>query len=292
MTTDSKVLNYLIGSFRQPEEWMVNLCFPWRMNGFFSSMKTAIQVHNVHLFGVSDSIIEQTGTSLCSLFVLHFRARHRWLPPPSLSLFLLCILTRSWGTKWNRPWGLLVAHPWIPFFFFLRYSFWSPRAPVLEVSGALSVLAGWVWGVVLVVYFLFWALWSMHRGGGGEIRHCFSVLGRKKPGRHRRRRRFFSSSKGKGDWGTITQSHVLFRISSSKPDWLLNRQLEQEQLQVLSARAESGTYFILTHCCCCLWTGYQLLLFSPSEVQEEEGGVEEELHVAPDAAALAEMSKP
>jgi hypothetical protein len=38
----------------------------------------------------------------------------------------------------------------------------------------------------------------MHIGGGGEVRHCFSVLGRKKPGRNRRRR-FFSSGKGKGD---------------------------------------------------------------------------------------------
>ncbi len=108
------------------------------------------------------------------------------------------------------------------------------------------MLAGWVGGVVLVVIFFFGLCGACTEEEEKSGTVFLSWVGRNRE--ETEEEDFFQAAKEKG----ITQSHVLFRISSSKPDWLLNRQLEQEQLQVLSARAESGTYFILTCCCCCL----------------------------------------
>jgi hypothetical protein len=75
--------------------------FSPKIEWMFTSMKTAIQVHNVRLFGVSDAIIEQTGTLLCSLFLYcTSELAVVGFPPPHRSLsfssaFLLALGGRS-----------------------------------------------------------------------------------------------------------------------------------------------------------------------------------------------------
>jgi len=63
--------------------------FSPKIEWMFTSMKTAIQVDNVRLFGVSDAIIEQTGTLLCSLFLYCTSERAVvGFPPPRIALSL------------------------------------------------------------------------------------------------------------------------------------------------------------------------------------------------------------
>ncbi len=160
------------------------------------------------------------------------------------------------------------------------------------------MLAVWVGGVVLVVIFFFGLCGACteeeEEEEEEEEKSCTVFLSW--VGRNREETKeefFFLAEKEKGieerspkamfSFASPLASQIGFLIARLNKSNYKSLALELNQVLILFSRAAAAAAYEL---------GYQSLLFNPSEVQEEEGGVEEELHVAPDAAALAEMSKP
>ncbi len=152
------------------------------------------------------------------------------------------------------------------------------------------MLAGWVGGVALVVIFFFGlcgACTEEEEEKSGTV--FLSWVGRNRE--ETEEEDFFQAEKEKGieersskamfSFASPLASQIGFLIASLNKSNYKSLALELNQVLISFSRAAAAAYEL----------GYQLLLFSPSEVQEE-GGVEEEVHVARDPAALAEMSKP
>ncbi len=152
------------------------------------------------------------------------------------------------------------------------------------------MLAGWVGGVVLVVIFFFGLCGACTEEEEKSGTVFLSWVGRNRE--ETEEEDFFQAAKEKGieerspkamfSFASPLASQIGFLIASLNKSNYKSLALELNQVLISFSRAAAAAYEL----------GYQLLLFSPSEVQEEEGGVEKQLHVALDAAALAEMSKP
>jgi hypothetical protein len=182
---------------------------------------------------------------------------------------------------------------------FLFFAFYRAHFGLLELQfwkfleRCLCLLGGWVGGFVLVVIFFFGLCGACpeeeeEEGKSGTVFR--SWVGRN---REETEEDFFQAEKEKGiaerspkamfSFASPLASQIGFLIASLNQSNYKSLALELNQVLISFSRAAAAAAYEL---------GYQLLLFSTSEVQEEEGGVDEELHVAPDAAALAEMSKP
>jgi len=161
----------------------------------------------------------------------------------------------------------------MPFFGFLRCSFWSPIALVLEVSGALSVLAGSVGGVVLVVIFFIGLCGACTEEGKEEEEEKSGTVFLSWVGRNREETEeedFFQAEKVKGieerspkamfSFASPLASQIGFLIASLNKSNYKSVALELNQVLISFSRAAAAAAYEL---------GYQLLLFSPSEVQEE-----------------------